>query len=266
MMDKVKIVACSDIHGCVSCDSIADYAIRHRADILVIAGDIQNADLFRPVKSYFNDDFVRSIRRLMDHGIEVVAVPGNHDFYLNDCLSADSKRRFMSNLHILVDRMETVSGIRFYGTPWVPTINGRWVYEENDDDLEVKFSKIPTDLDVLISHSPPLGFSDAEQWDVSLQRPSDARRHFGSRSLRKSIISKKPRLNICGHIHTGDHHPLRLDGTVVMNVSLLDERYKEAFLPSEIKIFKDGGNMEVRMGGDKTWQKVKCNNSDNLRT
>lgn len=257
MLGGVKIVAASDIHGCVSCDSVADYAIRHRADILVIAGDIQNADLFRSVKSYFNADFIRSVRRLMDHGIEVVAVPGNHDFYLRDCLGADSRRRFIGNLHILVDKTEIVSGVRFYGTPWVPTINGQWAYEEDDDDLADKFAKIPSDVDVLISHSPPLGFSDMEQWDVSLQHPDYARQHFGSRSLRKAIVSKRPRVNICGHIHTGDHRPLSLEDTVVMNVSLIDERYNEAFQPSEIKIFEDDGVMEFRMGGEKSWQKMK---------
>lgn len=260
MDSKVKIVACSDIHGCVSCDSVAEYAIRHRADILVIAGDIQNADLFRPAKSYFNNDFLRSMRRLMDHGIEVVAVPGNHDFYLKEQLEEDDRRRFMGNLHILVDKAETIGGLRFYGTPWVPTINGRWVYEMDDDELSSKFSKIPTDVDVLISHSPPIGLSDSEQWDVSLGHPNYIRQHFGSKVLRNEIIRKSPKINICGHIHTGDHHPLMLGNTVVLNVSIIDERYREAYDPSEVKFISDR-SMEIRISGEKTWTKIKSSNN-----
>ena len=35
----------------------------------------------------------------------------------------------------------------------------------------------------------------------------------------------------CGHIHTGDHSPVRLASTTCRNVAYLDENYAPAFLP-----------------------------------
>ena len=40
----------------------------------------------------------------------------------------------------------------------------------------------------------------------------------------------------CGHIHTGDHTPVRLGSTLCRNVSYLDEQYTPAYLPVLIEI------------------------------
>lgn len=239
MYGKVRIVACSDIHGCVCSDDISDFAIRRRANIVVVAGDIQTAYVGRDPRSCFRNEFLWMCKDLYRHGIEVVAIPGNHDSYLRECLGKDNRKRFCGNLHILCDKSETVCGVKFYGTPWVPFINGRWVYEEDDDDIAPKFAKIPKGIDVLISHSPPLGFGDAELWDVSMQNPKDQWEHYGSASLRKVILDKKPRLCICGHIHTGDHSMQKLGDTGIINVSLIDEGYAPAYQCADITIDRD---------------------------
>ena len=256
VIDTVKIVAVSDLHGCVPCDKVANMAIRKKADILVIAGDIQTA--FRDVspRTYFQEEFLPAVRKLMDHCIEVVAVPGNHDFYLRECLGADNRKRFMSNLHILCDRKADIFGVRFYGTPWVPPINGTWAYEAEERDLAYKFGKIPHGVDVLIAHSPPKGCYDKEHWDVSMDWPRHTWIHFGSRELRNSIHRTIPKCVVCGHIHSGDHGLNRIDETAVINCSLVDERYREAYEPAEILVsLGDDGSktMKFRTKGERKW-------------
>lgn len=258
----VRVVAVSDTHGCVSFGKIASYAIRRHADILVVAGDIQTARIGVDVRDHFRGAFLAPVRKLMDHCIEVVAIPGNHDFYLRNCLRSDNRKRFMSNLHILCDRKETVCGVTFYGTPWVPPINGTWAYEAEEQDLAYKFGKIPRNVDVLVAHSPPMGCCDKELWDVSTQHDKRYWQHFGSRELRTVINRAMPKCVVCGHIHSGDHGLNRIDDTAIINCSLIDESYREAYEPAEIMVvFGDDGSkaMKFRTKGEKKWETLKSN-------
>ncbi len=249
-MTPTKIVACSDIHGIASFDHVANIAIRERAKFVVVAGDIQTAYANKDPRSSFDDEFIRPVRRLGHVGIEVVAIPGNHDFYLSEQLGRDNVKRFTSNLHLLCDKRAKILDVKFYGTPWVPTVNGMWAYEMDDIDLEDRFGRIPKGLDVLVSHTPPLGLNP-DQYDVSLKNPRNSREHLGSVALLHAINSKKPRCVICGHIHTGDHSPTRVGDTVVFNVSMIGEDYKPAYEPTIIKIsdkkieFKKEGEWET---------------------
>lgn len=251
-MTPMKIVACSDIHGIASFDHVANVAIRERAKIVVVAGDIQTAYSNIDPRSNFEDEFIRPVRRLGRVGIEVVATPGNHDFYLHDCLGSDNVKRFTSNLHLLCDKREKILDVKFYGTPWVPTVNGMWVYEMDDEDLADRFKKIPKGLDVLVSHTPPRGL-DPDMYDVSLRNPRSMRMHFGSVSLLHAINVKRPRCVICGHIHTGDHSPTRVGDTVVFNVSLIGEDYKPAYEPTIIRI--SDNKVEYKKGVNE-WEAV----------
>lgn len=63
-------------------------------------------------------------------------------------------------------------------------------------------------LDILLTHSPPLGFNDGE----------DAP-HRGFAALRRLVAKVSPKLLIHGHVHThGRHQPDgRLDATTIVN-------------------------------------------------
>ena len=162
---------------------------------------------------------------------------GNHDFYpiahiLYRDVGIDWKYAFSPNVHFLGDAAAEIGGVRFYGTPWVPIISYSWAFEGEPDRLVEWFSKIPSGLDVLVTHSPPhIPGSDV---DRSLQTDSE---HFGSPELTEAIAEKSPRFVFCGHIHTGDHNPVTFschDGsaTAIYNVSRLDERYEIAYEPT----------------------------------
>lgn len=262
MKNAVKVVAAADLHGIASSDRLLAYAVRHRADIIVIAGDVQTAVLGVDPRMHFENSFLPMVRKAQDYCMEVVLVPGNHDTYIRDALGADRRKRWYGNLHVLVDKRETICGLDFYGTPWVPYINGIWAYEEDDVDLAKRFANIPRGIDFLVAHTPPFGIdSHGEHWDVSLgsTRCGGCFRHFGSSALRAAVELTQPKFLVCGHIHTGDHDPGVIGKTTVLNVSLLSEGYTESYSPAEIVVFPEGDGSKrnmVRTNGGKRWKKL----------
>ena len=158
-------------------------------------------------------------------------VPGNHDLFAErEELRATIK--WPSNVKMLVDEGCEFNGHGIYGAPWVPFINGSWAFEEVfPGHLKERFAAIPNDLDILITHSPPM--IRHKKIDVSIDANSP---HFGSADLTDAIMRFRPRFVFCGHIHTGDHNPITIDyadgrRTILRNVSRLDEEYKVRYEP-----------------------------------
>lgn len=219
------IVATSDLHGLL--DGIEQVCRDKQADYLVIAGDIEPADLFTSKPYWYEHTFFPMIGRL---DCEVVAIPGNHDFWLSAkylAIKNGAVKFIPDNFHFLVDEGIELKGIRFYGTPWVPFISGSWCFESEDADLADRFNMIPSGIDILITHTPPL--VPHKKIDVSCEFSNERQRHFGSKSLTDALINKKPKHCFCGHIHSGDHKPLLIGECTVYNVSRVDEKYNIAF-------------------------------------
>lgn len=234
---ETVIVATSDIHGYL--EGIKDICKNRKADILVIAGDIQPADIYfhcndSACGSWFRNKFFNLVKKL---DCEVVAIPGNHDFWLRSLLRGDfgtydeCKQKYFipDNFHLLCDNEITVKGLRIYGTPWVPWISGHWCWEDYEPNLKAVYDKIPKDLDILVTHTPPR--HENKGIDVSLEWDAAKRRHFGSSNLMEAIVEKSPQLVFCGHIHSGDHECLPIyrksapRATYIYNVSRVNERY-----------------------------------------
>jgi Icc-related predicted phosphoesterase len=80
-----------------------------------------------------------------------------------------------------------------------------------DGSMEEKYSEIPSEIDVLITHEPPLGIMD-----------SNGEYGFGSSELLAKVLETCPRLHLFGHIHncTGIHagkYTAFSNGSVVNN-------------------------------------------------
>lgn len=224
----MKIFAISDMHG--NLEGLDPSG----SDIVVMAGDLAPLrgwnerallDQVRWMNTVFRDwcgRYPKTAFRM---------IPGNHDLFAvyDDLRSAV---RLSENAKLLIDELDEVNGLRIYGTPWVPRINGRWAFEENVPGLlGRKFAAIPDAVDILLTHTPPR--IPHEKVDVSIDCKSP---HFGSHELLVAIRKTRPRYALCGHIHTGDHNPITLnhaDGsvTVVRNISRLDEEYCVRYEP-----------------------------------
>lgn len=230
----IRIAATSDLHGFL--EGLEEEVLKAKPDILVIAGDIHPCLMNVSADQWFRTRFFPFVKRL---SCEVVAIPGNHDFWFNEVLSGNDggwrdKVNYPSNFHLLCDTEETICGLKFYGTPWTPWINGKWCWEASDKTLEYVYSKIPQNLDVLVTHSPP--HIEHKTIDISTQRPKQFWRHFGSKALWRQVAWKAPRYVFCGHIHSGDHDmnlgKSSLNGSMVTkiyNVSRVNEMYEVAY-------------------------------------
>lgn len=111
--------------------------------------------------------------------------------------------------------------VRIYGSPWQPEFYN-WAYNlpRGGWELEQKWNDIPANTDILITHGPAYGFLD----DVEGRRGV----HLGCELLAKRIETIRPKIHVCGHIHSGRGH--YWDGhTHFFNASVLDEQYRLAY-------------------------------------
>lgn len=239
---EIVVAATSDIHGFL--DGLEEEVLSINPHILVIAGDIHPCYIHIDADRWFRDEFFPFVRELAKKSIYVVAIPGNHDFWLTDYLAWKIDCELPPNFHLLLDKEEIFYGLHFYGTPWVPWINGNWCFEASNKTLEYAFAGIPESrIDVLIAHSPPL--INHQQIDISTQKDRSCWRHFGSRELLKEIKLKSPRYLFCGHIHSGDHgvHNIECEGGRICsayNVSRVNERYEVSYPLTVVRIPVEG--------------------------
>ena len=113
------------------------------------------------------------------------------------------------------DRPE--ENVRIYGSPWQPEFYN-WAFNlpKNGPGLQHKWNMIPENTDILITHGPAYGFVD----DVQGRRGQ----HLGCELLAERIKEIKPKIHLCGHIHSGTGH--YFDGhTHYFNASVLNEQY-----------------------------------------
>ena len=231
----MKVLAASDMHG--NLDGLNLDGI----DLACFSGDIaplhgiSSWDAYHQLK-WMNIDFCNWCMRWPQ--TKIVFVPGNHDFFPvikekfgHKLLGKNLKLRLAPNAVMLIDSMAEVNGLNVYGTPWVPTINYRWAFEAEHSKLVEKFSHIPKDVDILLSHTPPrLNFID-----VSLEHGVDSER-FGSAELAEEIFKKEPKMCFCGHIHSGSHEMSILGKAHVWNVSRVNESYEIAYEPLALEV------------------------------
>ena len=93
----------------------------------------------------------------------------------------------------------------------------------DNEELVDKYSKIPSNVDILMAHeAPAIG-------GMNVAHDLQPAREFGSFALADAIISSKPKYALCGHIHSGEHNPKNIAGTTYVNVSYKNENYSPAY-------------------------------------
>ncbi|MEO0446859.1 MAG: metallophosphatase domain-containing protein [Verrucomicrobiota bacterium] len=123
---------------------------------------------------------------------QVICVGGNHDVLLES-----GEFRF-AHATLLHDSGLEVEGLSLYGSPWCPNLPG-FAYFADDDGLKEAWRKIPSGIDLLITHTPPFGILDL---------PTSQAQHLGCPLLREELTRIQPKLHLFGHIHAshGTHH------------------------------------------------------------
>lgn len=167
-----------------------------------------------------------------------VITGGNHDKYLAQNAHAIAKElKTDLDIDFLLNSEIIIEGLRIYGSPCVPWISGRWVWEYSNTQIEEQWVKIPEGLDILLTHGPPFGILDK-----SIRPSGELSRPFGCPSLREKLIGgleNPPRYHAFGHIHMTpqqDHIYSNYGITKFINCALLDDHYKYVNEPQVFEI------------------------------
>jgi Icc-related predicted phosphoesterase len=153
-----------------------------------------------------------------------IFVAGNHDSYC-EYYSNNFKQLCAENdIFYLQDSGITIRGVNFWGSPHCPRF-GNWSFMHHKVGIKKYWELIPTDTNVLITHSPPHGILD-EAPDIKIR---DAFYNCGCKELIKRI-EELPNLehHFFGHIHENGYksYTTLISDITYHNCSVLNGQYK----------------------------------------
>ena len=175
----MKIIVVSDTHG--QHDKLGTLS----GDVLIHCGDMFN----------LGDEDQKHLRRIdawfgrQDFEL-IICTGGNHDFVLEAALRSNAAP--FDNAIYLQDQRHTHDGVVFYGAPWTPFLSTHAFYA-SDTDLYDRWSRIPEDTDVLVTHTPPFSILDQSSRGMVL----------GCKHLANAIERVTPTIHCFGHVHAG---------------------------------------------------------------
>jgi Icc-related predicted phosphoesterase len=185
-------------------------------DMIIHAGDMSSMGYKHEIQQ-----FLKWYNNL-DNYTHKVFIAGNHDWgfqtepkMCKELLDFYDKVTYIQdNTKLIGDEHQTP--VKVYGSPWQPEFYN-WAFNlpRMGQELEQKWNDIPLDTDILITHGPAWGHLDTVK---SLGVP------LGCELLSERIKVVKPKIHVCGHIHTG--YGYKFDGdTHYFNAAVLDEQY-----------------------------------------
>ncbi|MDH5255012.1 MAG: metallophosphatase domain-containing protein [Gammaproteobacteria bacterium] len=205
----MKITIISDTHG------EHEKLGRLTGDVLVHCGDMFN--MFSPN----GDDVERMDEWFGKQSFDLIlCIGGNHDFPLS-ARAASGAPRFR-NATYLEGSSHVHEGIHFYGAPWIPELDGQ-AFFRTPQELRREWAKIPTGVDVLITHSPPAGVLDVSSRKLQL----------GCGHLAARLRDVAPRLHCFGHVHASAG-TVTAGNTTFVNAAMVNSQYRLARRPWEV--------------------------------
>lgn len=188
----MKILALSDTHGTHSDLTFDIYEILKEdpsIQTIVHAGDggtykdpIRNVDSLNSCLEWLSTFPVKN----------KIYVPGNHDTSLEAGLI--SPKNYKEITFLLHDSIR-LEGRRIFGSPYTPEFHD-WAYNVPRDKIGRYWEIVPNDVDILITHGPPMGVLDVSRGGS-----------YGDLALYNEVISRiKPKVHIFGHFHDEPGH------------------------------------------------------------
>ena len=190
-------------------------------DLLVHTGDISSMGYQHEIQQ-----FLKWFNKL-DNYTHKIFIAGNHDWgfqnnveKVKDLLTDYQNVDYLEDDWIIVGDNDphdvNVKTAKIYGSPWQPEFYN-WAFNlpRNGEELKAKWDMIPMDTDILLTHGPAWGHLDTIVGQTE---------NLGCELLSQRIEAIRPKIHVCGHIHTG--YGYKFDGqTHFFNASVLNERY-----------------------------------------
>lgn len=185
-------------------------------DLLIHAGDFTSRGYEHEVDGFF-DWFNK-----LDNYTNKIVIAGNHDLMFEDdpMLAKDIMSHY-PNVTYLQDDLELIgddysTAVKVYGSPWQPEFYN-WAFNlpRMGWELQQKWDDIPVGVDILVTHGPAWGHLDTVVGQSM---------NLGCELLAERLKVVKPKIHVCGHIHSGYGYKF-VDGTHYFNASVLGEDY-----------------------------------------
>ncbi len=196
----MQIICISDTHNLHSNLNVPN------GDVLIFAGDITAIGEKEDIISFNN------WLGTLTHKYKIV-IAGNHDFYLED--NPNYSKHLLSNAIYLCDEEITIEGIKFWGSPISPAFHDWAFNRKRGKEIRKHWNLIPNDVDVLITHCPPFGVLDKNEFDENC----------GCEELLDVLNKKiKPKIHVFGHIHES-YGLINQKNITFVNASIIGNKY-----------------------------------------
>ena len=195
-------------------------------DLLIHAGDISSRGYKHEIQQ-----FCKWFDSLDNYTVKTF-IAGNHDFgfekepeMVKEIVGSYKWINYLQD-SFLGYGVDTENYVKIYGSPWQPEFfNWAFNLPKGGSELERKWNNIPDDTDILITHGPAFGYLDKIVGQYE---------NLGCELLTKKIKQIKPKIHVCGHIHSGYGYVFDGD-THFINASVLDERYQYTQKPLTVE-------------------------------
>jgi predicted phosphohydrolase len=184
-------------------------------DVLIHAGDLTShgsLDELHDLNDWLGD---------LPHSHKLL-IAGNHDW----CCQQEPERAqaLLTHATYLADAGTSIADLRFYGSPWTAGFGG-WAFTRSPLALGYHWAELPDEIDVLITHGPPLGGLDQNAKGE----------HLGDEALAEAVRRVRPRVHIFGHIHEG-YGRTAWGGVIFVNASSCTVRYAPTQAPIVVEL------------------------------
>ncbi|ETO27691.1 hypothetical protein RFI_09441 [Reticulomyxa filosa] len=214
---RIRIVHISDTH------------LKHQrfeqnipdGDILIHSGDFSDKKGNSRFMKYPNVDTIKDFNEWLGarphkfcktsvfQKIYKIFVSGNHETNLMQ-YNAQQVQELLTNCIYLQDSGVELFGINFYGSPYMARLPLKNAYATTESILRGKWDAIPSNTDILITHTPPFNILDlawgkdyanndacAHCGDIHVKYD-----HWGDSYLKTQVLNRiRPLAHLFGHVH-----------------------------------------------------------------
>lgn len=233
----MKIVHISDTHR------YHKDVIVPECDVLIHSGDIGGRTGYGELEDFLkwfeeqpaklklwiagNHDHILSTERIDRQNSDIGRRVAEVEYKEAMDLLSKSTAKYLNNTEYVYE------GTKFYGSPYTPSFHKQnWVFNaDRGKEIAKEWAKIPSDVNVLITHGPPYGMLDIIPEAFKSSPDEDV--HRGCVDL-MDVIKKRLnhlKLHCFGHIHEGPNGNItswvsRKHSVMFSNGSILDNNYE----------------------------------------